>query len=159
MTLYFDNETEYPVDDKLEQLMETVIQSVCKLEEIPENIEVSLSFVSNEQIKQLNSEYRNKDTETDVLSFPMMDCVDGERNLEQVKNPETGDYMLGDIIISTDRALEQAKDFGHSNEREIGFLIAHSMLHLLGYDHMTDEEEEIMITKQKEIMSQVGLNR
>lgn len=156
MTLYFDNETDYPMGASLEKLMEDAIHAVLKMEQIPENVEVSLSFVSDEQIKELNSEYRQKDKKTDVLSFPMMD---EDLNLESVKNPETGDYMLGDIIISTDQAIAQAEEYGHSNEREIVFLVAHSMLHLLGYDHMTEEEESTMINKQKQIMEQIGLTR
>ena len=104
-------------------------------------MEVSVSFVDNEEIRELNREYRNVDSPTDVLSFPM------EEDSLGLFTP-----LLGDIVISLERALEQSKEYGHSFEREIAYLTAHSMFHLLGYDHMTNEDKKVMREKEKSVM-------
>ena len=118
------------------------------------NYEVSVNFTTNRQIRGINFSHRNIDSETDVLSFPLMD--DNGFNI----NPETDCYMLGDIIISTEKAIQQAEEFGHSFEREIAFLTVHSMLHLLGYDHVTSEEDEReMFAKQDLILEALGITR
>lgn len=123
-------------------------------EKIKEKAEVSLTIVNNEKIKELNLEHRQKDSVTDVLSFPMSD---GE---EFDIDPETNRIMLGDIVISAERALEQAKEYGHSFEREMCFLATHSMFHLLGYDHeVSEEEEKIMFEKQEKVLQKLGINR
>lgn len=115
--------------------------------------EVNITFVDNEQIKQLNNEHRNKDKETDVLSFPL--SSDGKTF---DKNPETDAFMLGDIVISVEKAMEQADEYGHTLEREIGFLSVHSMLHLIGYDHEIDGISAVrMREKEEAIMLQIGL--
>lgn len=125
-----------------------------KEEKIKEKAEVSLTIVSNEEIKELNREHREKDSVTDVLSFPL-----GE-NGEFDVNPETNRIMLGDIVISAERAAEQAKEYGHTFEREMCFLATHSMFHLLGYDHeVSEEEEKIMFDKQKMVLDKLGINR
>lgn len=117
-------------------------------------IEVSVSFVDNEQIKELNSIYRKKNKDTDVLSFPL-----GE-NGEWDKNYETGLYMLGDIVISIEKAIEQADIYHHSIQREIAFLTVHSMFHLLGYDHENGGIEELnMREKEEEVLKQLDLSR
>lgn len=116
--------------------------------------EVSVTFTDNEQIHDINLYHRNIDSETDVLSFPLMD----ENGLSL--NHETDCYMLGDIVISTEKAIQQAEEFGHSFEREIAFLTVHSMLHLLGYDHVTGEEDEReMFAKQDLILDALGITR
>ncbi len=116
--------------------------------------EVSVTYVDNEQIHAINYFHREIDRPTDVLSFPLMD----ESGFSV--NPESERYMLGDIVISTEKALEQAEEFGHSFEREIAFLTVHSMLHLLGYDHVTSEEDEIeMFAKQDMILDALGITR
>ena len=116
------------------------------------NYEVSVTFTDNRQIHDINFSHRNIDRETDVLSFPLMD-----ENGFSV-NPETDCYMLGDIIISTEKAIQQAEEFGHSFEREIAFLTVHSMLHLLGYDHeRSAEDDELQCRLQKEIISSVEI--
>lgn len=116
--------------------------------------EVSVSFVDNEQIKQLNNEFRDKNIATDVLSFPL-----GENGVYDYNN-ETGAYMLGDIVISIQRAIEQAQMYGHSLRREIGFLTVHSMLHLLGYDHEGDKIEALrMREKEETVLTKLGLQR
>lgn len=158
MNLYIENNTERDMDTMQENILQVIHESL-ELEEVTKDAEISLTFVGNEEIHALNKEYRQKDMPTDVLSFPMVPLVDGELQLNESKNYQTGDIMLGDIIISLDRAEEQAEDFGHSFKREVCFLVAHSMLHLLGYDHMTEEEEKVMIEKQKIIMDKVGILR
>lgn len=116
--------------------------------------EVSVSFVDNEQIKQLNNEFRDKNTATDVLSFPL-----GENGVYDYNN-ETGAYMLGDIVISVERAIEQAQMYGHSLRREIGFLTVHSMLHLLGYDHEGSNLEALRMREKEElVLTKLGLQR
>ncbi len=147
------------IDDLLESYFDfdlnvlsfEIIRETLVLENVPENVEVSILLVDNEQIQELNSKHRKKDMPTDVLSFPLLNEFD---NLA-----EEDIIYLGDIVISVERAMEQAKEYGHSFKREIGFLIAHSILHLLGYDHMTDEDEKFMIEKQDEILNNIGLRR
>ena len=121
----------------------------------PDRVEISLTLVDAEEIQQLNRDYRNVDKVTDVLSFPQIDYdVD-----EVVMTNEKGEIVLGDIIISVDTAKRQAEEYGHSLKREICFLTVHSMLHLLGYDHMTEEEEAEMFGKQKDILEKAGITR
>lgn len=123
-------------------------------EGIEDDCEISVTFVDNEQIKVLNTEYRNKPTDTDVLSFPL-----GE-NGEYDENPETGALMLGDIVISLEKALAQSELYGHSLQREVAFLTVHSMLHLLGYDHENGGIEAMrMREKEEETLSKLGLTR
>ena len=138
--------------------LRTTIRKCCeqalKDEGFEELAEVSLTYVDNETIKKMNKEYRNKDTVTDVLSFPLGE--NGEYDL----NPDTGRLMLGDIVISLERAEEQAKEYGHSFERETTFLATHSMFHLLGYDHENSaEEDELMRKKQSAVLEKLGISR
>ncbi len=135
-------------------LIRRCCHAVLELEEFEGTAEVSVSFIDDQQIRQLNSEYRNKDIPTDVLSFPM-----GENGVYDV-NEETGAYMLGDIVISVERAVEQAELYGHSLQREIGFLTVHSMLHLLGYDHEVGGMEALrMREKEEAVLAKLGLPR
>ena len=128
--------------------------AVLQMEEFFDPAEVSVTFVDNEQIGEVNAEYRNKDSATDVLSFPL-----GE-NGEYDVNMETGALLLGDIIISVPRAIEQAEMYGHSLRREIGFLTVHSMLHLLGYDHENEGIEAVrMREKEEQVLNKLGLKR
>ncbi|MGM0395438.1 MAG: rRNA maturation RNase YbeY [Bacillota bacterium] len=146
MEVLFDNRQDSVIIGKnTEELLVKVIQTALKLENISLDYEVSVSFVTNEEIRELNRQYRNMDKETDVLSFPFEDEFD------------TGINILGDIVLSTEKAAEQAKDFGHSLERELAYLTAHSTLHLIGYDHMTAEEKEIMRNKEKSIMKELHI--
>ena len=116
--------------------------------------EVSVSFVNNEQIRELNNEFRHKDAATDVLSFPL-----GENGVYDI-NEETGAYQLGDVVISVPKAMEQAEQYGHSLQREMGYLTVHSMLHLLGYDHVDGGLEAVrMREKEEAVMTSVGLPR
>ncbi|MBU5427105.1 rRNA maturation RNase YbeY [Tissierella pigra] len=147
MEIYIDNrQDKIKLEYDIERIIENVVKEVLNLEEESLDCEVSVSFVDNTEIRELNREYRSMDKETDVLSFPMEDDFFLE-----------GPTLLGDIIISLEKALEQSEDFGHSLDREIAYLTAHSMLHLLGYDHMEEDEKDIMRTKEKEIMKRLGI--
>jgi probable rRNA maturation factor len=148
--------------DETDQLSEEQLQDIEKLlnfaaekEKIEDNSEVSVTFVSNERIHEINREYRDKDAPTDVISFAMEELGEGEIELIGEELPR----VLGDIIISIPKAEEQAKEYGHSFIRELGFLSVHGFLHLLGYDHMEKEEEEKMFSRQKEILDDYGLSR
>lgn len=157
MTLLIDSVDE--TNELTEQQMleiERLINFAAKKQRIEEHSEVSVTFVSNEKIQEINREYRDKDTATDVISFAMEELGEGEVELTgEVDMPR----VLGDIIISIPRAKEQAGEYGHSFERELGFLAVHGFLHLLGYDHMTEEDEKEMFTLQKEILNEYGLTR
>ncbi len=149
-----NNQTEVKVPVGIRMLIRRCCQAVLTEENFGEPAEVSVSFVSNEEIKKLNKIYREKDAVTDVLSFPL-----GE-NGEYDKNHDTGALMLGDIVISLDTAVKQAQMYGHSLEREIGFLTVHSMLHLLGYDHEKNTlEERKMREKEEVILDNIGISR
>lgn len=145
MNLIITNQTEQNIDmdDKLEDVIKTVLQT----EGLSLAYEVSISFVDKDEIHRLNKEYRGVDRPTDVLSFPM----DEDFLIEGV------DTMLGDIVICMDIAKEQADDFGHSLDREIMYLTAHSCLHLLGYDHMEQEEKLAMRSREKKVMRSLGV--
>lgn len=138
----------------IRMLIRRCCQAVLKVEKFDKQAEVDVSFVDNEQIRQLNNEFRNLDSATDVLSFPL-----GENGVYDV-NPATGAALLGDVVLSFERAQEQADEFGHSLEREVGYLTVHSMLHLLGYDHVNGGIEAVrMREKEEEVMAIVGLPR
>lgn len=152
LTIDFLDETNELSDEHIE-LVENLLQHAAKLENVGE-AEVSVTFVTNEKIHEINREYRHIDRPTDVISFALEEMGDGEIEI-------IGDMprVLGDIIISVERTREQAEEYGHSFERELGFLAVHGFLHLLGYDHMTKEEEEKMFSRQKEILEKFGLKR
>ncbi len=136
----------------LRMLVRRCCTAVLRMEEFTGPAEISVIFVDNEQIHQLNLQYRSKDMPTDVLSFPM-----GEDGVYDV-NHSTGAKILGDIVISMEKAVEQADRFGHSLEREVGYLTAHSMLHLLGYDHEKGGIEKVrMREKEEQVMTELGL--
>lgn len=142
----FDNRQDImEITEENIKAIEYAVSTVLKAENAEGNFEVSVSFVTNEEIRELNRDYRNVDSETDVLSFPM---DDDEFN---------GTIILGDIVLSTQRIIEQANEFGHSLEREMIYLTVHSMLHLLGYDHMSNSEKEEMRLREKEIMKELQL--
>lgn len=148
MNLLFDDRQEdIEITNDMLDIVKISIAEVLKEEEIDENVQVSISFVGDEEIQRLNKDFRGVDSSTDVLSFPM----DDEFQIEET--------MLGDVIINTKRVLEQAKEFGHSNTRELSYLTVHSILHLLGYDHMEDEDKEVMRSKEKSIMDSLKIYR
>ncbi|WP_394186385.1 rRNA maturation RNase YbeY [Metabacillus halosaccharovorans] len=135
--------------------VEELLQFAADVEDVSEGAELSVTFVTNERIQEVNCEYRDKDQPTDVISFALEEMSEGELEIVGGDQPR----VLGDIIISIPRAREQAEEYGHSFMRELGFLSVHGLLHLLGYDHMTDSEEQVMFTKQKEILNNYGLKR
>lgn len=137
------------------QLVERLLQHAATVEQIEEGTELSVTFVTNEEIQEINKQYRDKDAPTDVISFALEELGEGETAIIAEGMPR----ILGDIIISIDRTYEQAEDFGHSFERELGFLAIHGFLHVLGYDHMTPEDEKLMFGKQDEILESYGLSR
>lgn len=135
----------------LRMLVRRCCTAVLQMEKFQGPAEVSVSFVNNEQIKELNAQYRNKDIETDVLSFVMSE--DGKYDLD----PVSGAQILGDVVISMEKAMEQADLYGHSLQREVGYLTCHSVLHLLGYDHEDNMERIRMREKEEAVMSMLGL--
>lgn len=165
MTINIQYEAEKKLDIPYEDIIKRVVEDSLDYENCPYEAEVNVLITGNEDIRQINQEYRNIDSPTDVLSFPMVDYErpsDFER-LEETGDdcfhPESGELLLGDIVISVDKIEEQAEKYGHSQTRELAFLVAHSMLHLCGYDHMEDEERLIMEKKQEEILSLGGYTR
>jgi len=135
-------------------LIRRCCNAVLQLEQIPGSCEVCVSFVDTDEIRELNAKYRNHDEVTDVLSFPL--GIDGQYDV----NPATGAKQLGDIVLCMPVAVDQAKKYGHSFQREVGYLTAHSMLHLLGYDHEQGGIEAVrMREKEEEVMSSLGLPR
>lgn len=166
MTLNIEKEVDIPEDLDYNRIIREVVDAALEFEECPYEVELNVILTSNEEIAMINRDYRDLFVPTDVLSFPMVDyVVPGDfssldsYNEEDYFNPETGELMLGDIIISMDKVNEQSEKYGHSRERELGFLVAHSMLHLFGYDHMEPEETEVMEVKQRNILKLVHLNR
>ena len=149
MDIYIDNrQKKVEVSDKIEEVIRKSIETAVDFLNVKENMEVSVILADNELIRKLNREYRGRDTETDVLSFPMM-----EEYFEDGKEI----VMMGDIVLSMEKALEQCEEYGHGIEREISYLTVHSVLHLQGYDHMTEKEKEIMRSKEKEIMKKLEI--
>ncbi len=146
-----NNQKTVKIPTGLRMLVRRCCNAVLRLENFQGPAEISVTFTDNDQIKVLNAQYRNKDIATDVLSFPM-----GE-NGKYDKNLETGAQILGDIVISMEKAIEQADRYGHSLQREVGYLTAHSMLHLLGYDHETNMDRIHMREKEELVMEQLGL--
>jgi probable rRNA maturation factor len=148
INVLYDNRQDFmEITDENMKAIEEAINATIKTENVMGNFEVSVSFVTNDEIKELNRIYRQVDSETDVLSFPMD---------EDEEDPE-GFIMLGDVIISTQKIIEQAEELGHSLQREMLYLTVHSMLHLLGYDHMEEFEKEEMRQREKEIMKELKL--
>ncbi|MDQ0161302.1 rRNA maturation RNase YbeY [Bacillus alveayuensis] len=137
------------------QMVEKLLHFAAEEEKVEDGAELSVTFVTNEEIQKINREYRGKDQPTDVISFALEEMGEGEVKVIGADLPKA----LGDIIISVEKAKEQAEEYGHSFIREIGFLTIHGFLHLLGYDHMTEEEEKIMFARQKEILENYGLHR
>lgn len=165
MTFYVENETDENFPFSVEETSEKVILAVLQEENCPYEVQVNLLLTDNEGIRSFNSQHRGIDKETDVLSFPNLD-FEKESDFSACNgkeadcfDPDTEELILGDIIISVDKVKEQALNYGHSEEREFAFLVAHSMFHLCGYDHMTDEEAKRMEEKQEAVLLQLGITR
>ena len=155
MTVLIDNRTDWVLDDEFERLFNDVVLESLKFEDFDTQCEVSISIVDNSEIKNINKQFRHIDKVTDVLSFPQLTFEEGE--VADVN--ENDEIILGDIIISIEKAISQAEEYGHGLRREIAFLTAHSMLHLMGYDHMEPEERDIMFEKQEKILGNLGITR
>ena len=153
-----ENETDEEISEQQINELNRVCCVIMKNEECYFDAEISFTFTDNEGIREINREYRNIDRPTDVLSFPMLEFCDDETDVEY--ETENGLVLLGDIVISIERAKEQAQEFGHSLRRVLAFLTAHSMLHLLGYDHVDDPVgEKMMIEKQDIALNALGITR
>ncbi len=165
MTLEFEQEAIIDPSLPAEEIVGRVIEGALDFVSFPYEAELSVLITDNEGIREINRQMRKIDAPTDVLSFPMADyAAPGDFSVweeEEVDlfNPDTGEAMLGDIVISADKVREQAEAFGHSLERELAFLTAHSMFHLFGYDHMTEEERNVMEEKQRELLEELGIRR
>ena len=166
MDLIIEKETEDSFDFDYEKAAESIIEQALDYLKCPYEVQVNLTLTDNEGIHQINKEYRQIDRPTDVLSFPLIDYEEPNvfpENLEEAAEDyfdlDTGELMLGDIIISVEKCKEQAAEYGHSVLREYSFLIVHSILHLFGYDHMEDDERAVMEQKQREILDDAGISR
>ena len=148
------DETSELTDENI-QFVADLLNHAAKMENVEDGTEVSVTFVTNEEIREINKQYRDKDSATDVISFALEELSEGEVVPVGMDMPR----VLGDIIISVERTREQAEEYGHTFERELGFLAVHGFLHLLGYDHMTEEDEKEMFGRQKDILDAYGLSR
>lgn len=165
--IFIDNrQDKICVSEELEGTIESVIEYALKEEEVNIPCEVSVVFVDNEEIREINKENRNIDKPTDVLSFPMLEYPEGSvfkdvylNHKFHVSDLDNGNLILGDIVLSLEKAEKQRKEFGHSFLREAAYLTVHSVLHLLGYDHMEEEEKNVMRKREEEILNKFHLTR
>ena len=169
MTVNIEYETQKKLELDYEDIINKVIDEAVTYEKCPYEVEVNVTLTDNEAIHEINKEFRQVDRATDVLSFPMInydkpsdfDSLEEEFdiNTEDYFNPDTGERMLGDIVVSVEKVIEQAEKYGHTPTRELAFLVAHSMMHLFGYDHMTEEESSVMEAKQRAVLDNLGITR
>ena len=168
MSIEIEKEIEYLFNFDADSLIHQVVEGCLDYAKCPYEVKVEVTLTNNYEIKRINKEFREIDTETDVLSFPMVEYeLAGDFDFLEEDNPitlncfdpDTGELVLGDIIISVEKAESQANEYGHSLKRELGFLIAHSMFHLFGYDHIEEEERIIMERKQEEVLEILGITR
>ncbi len=165
MTSYVENETEAKISFDIKETADKVIAAVLRMEACPYEAQINLLLTDNEGIRAYNAQFRQIDKETDVLSFPNVDYEkpsDFSGLMEHEADyfdPESGELLLGDIIISVDKVKEQAAAYNHSEMREFSFLVAHSMLHLCGYDHMEQAEAAVMEEKQEAVLTSLGITR
>lgn len=165
MSLYMEEEGAVTLSFDTEETAKIVTEAALDYIGCPYEAEINLLLTTNDEIREMNRMFRQIDKPTDVLSFPMLEYETPgefsgfEEQGEEAFNPESGELMLGDIVISKEKVLEQAEAYGHTLLREFAFLIAHSMLHLFGYDHMEEDERQVMEAKQREIMEKVQISR
>ena len=165
MTITIERESDIPLPFSEQEVAEAVITETLDYEDCPYEVQVNIILTNNEEIHQINLEHRGVDAPTDVLSFPMIeyaypsDFTVLEAEGMDSFDPDTGELILGDIVISVDKVIEQAEKYNHGVKREYAFLIAHSMLHLFGYDHMEELERETMEHKQEEILTRLNITR
>lgn len=165
MTVTIERESDIPLPFSEQEVAEAVISETLDYEDCPYEVQVNIILTSDEEIRQINLEQRGVDAPTDVLSFPMIEyaypsdfTVLESDNMDNF-DPDSGELLLGDIVISVDKVMEQAEKYNHEVKREYAFLIAHSMLHLFGYDHMDEVERENMEIRQDEILNRLGITR
>ncbi|NLX63729.1 MAG: rRNA maturation RNase YbeY [Clostridiaceae bacterium] len=159
LTVY-NQQKAHEISKDIKRLIEKAVKLCVKKEGFPYPCEAYVTLTDNENIKVLNLEYRGIDKATDVLSFPIIQYINGEPQIQPGDmDPGSGRVFLGDIIISVEKAFEQAENFGHSVERELAFLAVHGALHLLGYDHETETDEKRMFSLQEDILNEMGLIR
>lgn len=161
MTFYFEEEGDLVLPFDCKNLAEKTIEAVLDFVKCPYEVQLNLLLTMNEEIRNMNREFRDIDRATDVLSFPMVDyAVPGDfsflEDAQEYFDPESGELLLGDIVVSKEKVISQAEEYGHGKEREFAFLIAHSVLHLCGYDHMEEAERLHMEDLQRRILE--GLN-
>ena len=165
MTSYIENETDVEFPFRVEEIVEKVMEAVLDSEACPYEAAINVLLTDNEGIREFNREHRKIDSATDVLSFPNIEYTlpavfdHVEEEAADCFDPDSGELILGDIIISVDKVKEQAKSYGHSELREFAFLVAHSMLHLCGYDHMEEKEASVMEAKQRDILEMLKITR
>ncbi|MBO4391618.1 MAG: rRNA maturation RNase YbeY [Lachnospiraceae bacterium] len=165
MTITIECDEGVEASEELLELIRKVVIAACDHEKCEYEAEVNVTLTDNANIQEMNRDFRGIDSATDVLSFPLIE-YEAPADFSHVEdpeadcfNPDSGELMLGDIVISLERAAEQAENYGHSFEREVGFLTAHSMLHLMGYDHIEDSERLEMEKRQEEILQNLGITR
>lgn len=165
MTSYVENETDVSFPFTMQEILEQIMETVLETENCPYETTVNLLLTDRNGIREYNREYRDLDKETDVLSFPNIPFIKAgdftvvEEDEAAYFDPDSGELVLGDIILSADHVAAQAQEYGHSLLREFAFLTAHSMFHLCGYDHMTPEEAAVMERKQEEVLEQLHITR
>ncbi len=164
MSLFIEEESELKLPIDVEETAQLVVEAALDYIECPYEAEVNLLLTGEEEIHEMNNNFRQIDRATDVLSFPMLEfdeAGDFEKfeEMDEVFDPESGELVLGDIVICKEKVFQQAEAYGHSIRREFAFLIAHSMLHLFGFDHMVEEEREEMEAKQREILEKIHILR
>lgn len=164
MRIYLENEGELELGLDYLEIADKVAEAVLDQEECPYESQIELLLTDNEEIRRINQEFRAIDRPTDVLSFPMVEFdkpaeYDFLEEEDDCFDPETGELMLGNIVISKEKVVSQAEEYGHSLKREYAFLIAHSMLHLLGYDHIEEDERAVMEEKQRKVLGKLGIER
>lgn len=164
MSIYIENEYEHKIDINYENIISSVIDEALDFIRCPYECEVNVTIVDNTTIHEINKEQRKIDNATDVLSFPLLEYGQAGQfqefdDMPECFHPDTGELMLGDIVISYDKVLSQAQEYNHSAKRELAFLTAHSMLHLFGFDHMEDNERIEMEKMQNIILQNLGITR
>ena len=165
MTSFVENETETGLPFDIQEVLNSIMEAVMEMENCPYETTVNLLLTDNAGIREYNKNYRDMDRETDVLSFPNIlfehagDFTPVESNEVDYFDPDSGELVLGDIILSVERIQTQAQEYGHSELREFAFLTAHSMFHLCGYDHMEEKDAVVMEKKQEAILQELGITR
>ncbi|EEA84304.1 MULTISPECIES: rRNA maturation RNase YbeY [Peptacetobacter] len=149
--IFDDRQDKIDIKDELYEKIEDIVEEVLDYEGYSDDYDISISFVDNKEIHELNKQFRGVDRATDVLSFPMLS--------DEFEDVEYEEMSLGDIVVSLERALEQSIEYGHSFEREVCFLVCHSMFHLLGYDHDTDENTREMREKEEAVLTKLNITR